>query len=1250
MLIVLGDMANSAAHRAQQRKIHGFLGLPDRLRYVDTDFDEPRVEGSCEWLVKIQKFRTWRDTSSPAIFLLYGNPGSGKSFITHFVYHHLSELSYDCSYYFFKAGDKLQSALASCLLSLASQMATSNSVIRDIFSEMQEDIVHFDRDNFQSIWRHLFVGGIFQTKPLRSHFLVLDALDECANSIDLLLLFSRIPANFPLKIFLSGRPNPEIQSSVRTLQLSTCEQQILPEHTMQDIAKYVENHTDFPTLGKSSSNYDLISTIQTKSDGCFLWVKLVLKELRKVHTVETTRQILEDVPKGMDQIYTRSLEPMSKEVYAKPLAKAILMWAVCSVQSITVKILQYALEMHIKDTIHNLERRISWLCGYLVILGPQSQIRMMHQTARSFLLDPENGSEFAFEEGHGHTQLARVCLQYLCSDELKAPQTRRSNVKYPLIQRSPFLEYAATSFYEHLRRSKLYDETVLELLYSFCTSPQRNILSWMEYIAKSGDLSHITKAGMAIQVYLRACASDKFGVNKTPVIRSWGTDLIRIVAKFGPNLVRFPPAIHFIIPPFCPVDSAPYQQYGRSARGLAVEGLSQKTWDDCLATIVYRERRSRAICVTAAGRHFAIGSSSRTVRLHDTTTCQEYGILEHGEAVRIVDFNFSGQMIASAGNKRLCVWDVTDRKLLWSVQLLSPPLALWFKPGNESVMVACQDNNLYHFDLTDEQDVTRNAWYMDYDHARDITIVPVAGAISIEHKLFAFVYRGGHINLWNWEYSEFVGSCEKPLARQQACPFHASSLVFSPVPNSNSLAAAYEQGEILVFDPLEGNIKASYKADTDNQVLACSPDGRTLISGDSCGMIRIFDFANLDSSDKKLHLLYVIRGHEDNIGALSFCNDTKFVDIRGPRVNVWEPAVLVREDTAASDISTLHANEEESLQGEEDHPITAIAISPSGKHVLCGTEAGAVLIFELTSGLKKQKLYDHGYGDCIVQLQFGSGSIMASADVSSKVYVRQITQKGSKWVIERTLFECRMREPIEQLLFSPNFSHILIATTLGDLVYSFATKKRNKLSWKTRIPGAWCNHPRNPAQLLLFVRTTLRIYQWESLEEITSEDGIMLDCELPVNLDISKACPCWNGVAMLCEYSELLHARTRATLLFLPTEQLEPTAESIRPLPALQSMGNRIAELIGTFGMVLGMSRHSFLFLDYDGWICSVDMDLLPPENYKRHFFLPYEWLSSNDVLIAAVTPNREFVFPRGGELAVIRRGLDFSTNAEPLE
>lgn len=243
----------------------------------------------------------------------------------------------DVSSYFFREGDKTLSALSSCLLSLAYQMACSDVLIREKFLDMLEDDVQIDRDNYQSIWRKLFLGGIFQTMSSTPHYWVVDALDECKTPASFFQLILKNDHHFPLRIFVSSRPSNELHSQLQGMQPPPQIQLILPKDTLQDIRWYVRNHTDFPSMQNHQSREQLVNTLVDKSEGVFLWVKHVLKELRQVYSEATLKKILEDIPQGMDKLYSRSLEPLSRAAYSKPLAKAILMWTACAVRPLLSK-------------------------------------------------------------------------------------------------------------------------------------------------------------------------------------------------------------------------------------------------------------------------------------------------------------------------------------------------------------------------------------------------------------------------------------------------------------------------------------------------------------------------------------------------------------------------------------------------------------------------------------------------------------------------------------------------------------------------------------------------------------------------------------------------------------------------------------------------------------------------------------------------------------------------------------------------
>jgi hypothetical protein len=128
-----------------------------------SSLEDARIPGSCEWLTSRKSFLDWQfNEDSPRYFWLTGQPATGKSVITAHVIGCLDEKS--CSYYFFKHGDQNRSSLSGLLLSVAYQMAQKSYGIRETLLELSQDDTFIDKDDYRSIWRRLFVGGIFRTE------------------------------------------------------------------------------------------------------------------------------------------------------------------------------------------------------------------------------------------------------------------------------------------------------------------------------------------------------------------------------------------------------------------------------------------------------------------------------------------------------------------------------------------------------------------------------------------------------------------------------------------------------------------------------------------------------------------------------------------------------------------------------------------------------------------------------------------------------------------------------------------------------------------------------------------------------------------------------------------------------------------------------------------------------------------------------------------------------------------------------
>ena len=315
---------------------------------------------------------------------------------------------------------------------------------------------------------------------------------------------------------------------------------------------------------------------------------------------------------------------------------------------------------------------------------------------------------------------------------------------------------------------------------------------------------------------------------------------------------------------------------------------------------------------------------------------------------------------------------------------------------------------------------------------------PTEVVISIEHKLMAIVYRALPIMLWSLETQHLLGSCSR-LSDKHADTSHGiMSAVFNPNPELWSLAVAYWDGEILLYDTIRRNKKCSVVSD--GQKLAASPDGRTLARGDAAGKVQLYDF-------ETLHILYHITLSGDSIAALTFSSDSlRFLDIRGSRANVWEPSALVRKD-----IDDKISERSESLQAtfvessatpDEDMSIINTMIScEDGRIAVCGRNNGVVDIQDLALPDNAPKeIYKHkgSFTEILLLAWVDTERILVSVDNASRFrVVRLVDDTKNGWSVPNRLLDGQLESefPADQVLLNPEGTRLLLSTSRHDTLW-----------------------------------------------------------------------------------------------------------------------------------------------------------------------------------------------------------------------
>lgn len=873
-------------HRSQLRELQNYLGVSELPEDDLTNLEDARLEGSCQWFTWKKHFLAWRDSHPDTLphYWLSAQAATGKSVMAAHVVRNLGDINADCSYYFFKHNDAAKASLSVCLRSLAYQMALTNLCIRQRLLTLKNDNVLLDKEDELALWRKVFLGGVFEVSLGRPHFWVIDALDECNSQNSIVSLLRKAKEGFPLRVFMTSRPTIDIIRSVSQLEDLIYADKMTAEDTRHDIELYLRVHMKNIPLQNEASCQKVIEAILEKSGGSFLWVVLVLEEMRSAFSEADIQQILEEVPQGMEALYERTLALMSRMSRGKHLIKAVLLWTLCVIRPLTVKELEHALKLDTGESILDLQKFIASTCGQFIHVDKNGRVLVIHETVRGFLLRQDLESEFAIDKNEGHGRIADISLQYLCCDEMKPPRAQKLMHIYraKVAKRSPFAEYACLYFSQHLRRS--HSENMQRFI-NLCTFLKGNVCSWIEHMARTGNLQYLIRTAKDLKVFLHARSKYHSPIEKEMQrVDSWELDLIRLATQFGRILTEYPSAIFWLVPPFCPPMTAIGAQFGSTPHGIVVEGLSSMTWSDRISCIYYRDRQTRALA--CADTTFAVGLSDKLIKLYSRSTCQEVQQLSNSQPAKILTFSNSGKRIVVSSVHYVTMFDVDTGEQLWQTRLPQECLTIRFADQDRILWLISKGGILSSFSVADGSRLSLlslNNPSDSEDTGAGFRRIFTCAAFSFELKMVAALQRGRPIGLYDMEDGTFFGFCNREsyseLERTDFALLWICDFVFNPNPETSSLAVLYHDGTLVLFDPCELAIKTYVQADA--QILACSSNGRVLATGNDTGTIQIFEFESLE-------LIYKVIASDHAIRSLAFSFDgLRFLDIRGSQCNIW---------------------------------------------------------------------------------------------------------------------------------------------------------------------------------------------------------------------------------------------------------------------------------------------------------------------------------------------------------------------------
>ncbi|KAH8881087.1 hypothetical protein GQ53DRAFT_848516 [Thozetella sp. PMI_491] len=1259
------------------QKISGLLSVNVPPDHDLNLFWTRRAENTCDWVVERPEVADWV-SGPPAsrLLWLHARPARGKSVLSSFLVNLLGEEGLSVQYFFFRAGDETKRSISSLLRSLAFQIALEVPAFRKALANTSQTSWKPKESDWRSTWKKLFVNLLFKMELDTPLFWVIDGLDECGSSQQVFETMSDLQHSAtPIHVLVTSRWNPVLSSAFDRLGSRLPVSALSLDHDLTDIQTYTEQELSYLSWDDEIKE-QIMDTILKQASDNFLWVRLVLEEIKDCHTEEDVRLQLDGLPSGMNSLFRR----MEESISDRKLAQQLLMWAVYSRRSLTLDELSSLLGSEFGKLL-DISSTISRLCGGFVVVEGGNQIGLVHQTAREYLTTSST-LPFSLEASESHANLLEKCIFAFNSASLKSNITEAS-VKN--------LEYRATSWTSHLESVRIRGDSnrQLDLLIQFFTST--SVLTWIYVLTLLDQLKILIEASRCLNVFIERKSREDAGIDPAlrrfedlELLKAWSRDLLKIPGKFGSNLVQEPSSIYSIVPAFCPQSSAIHQIFAKTSSSLVVKGLPDD-WDDCLARILIGGNQAASL-ISCSSRHLAVVSTAGVISIWDAVTFHKVQLLEHGEAVSALCFTENADRLATYGSATTKIWSPVTGNIL---QVISNPpdvkaLCLQFTDGHAKLLMGSNRRLVLEASLRNDVDDTWNLIdprLLDDDKSLEGTFLtsPTSLVISPDGTKIAAVYRRYPLTIWSIRPAGILKRVSRLSSGLSqgigAMPF---ATTVSWHPSSEELIGIFEDGSTFRLN-LEENFYQEKPPEPGQSPVGiqCSPDGTTYAIWGRQGTIKLYDY--LSSA-----LIYQLTA-ENSIRAFCFSRDgRRFYDIREDYSNVWEPNALIRLSAAddhptfsggsqAPDESVDKLNSVSESFADNPVPLTVVSAVPERPVFCIGDEDGRIELYDYATGAKRQ-VGQTPTTMSVDHIHCGEDARhVCYAELRGPVELLKLEVHGDKWKHERIAsIQPSLRSDgetkfIQQLLLSPDSSMLLVSTGRSVSVWRVSPPAMVK----TRVFGlsasscVWINHLASSEHLMAISPNSVSVYTWADLAEVAKSTigQSMKDTENTSKDQISSSLLSESSNPAHEEGTEERVAHAEATYSkghvlvtvsrCTPTKKLPPHYfvfdSTLLDLHG-QGSGNTAPLLPLIFPPEVSSKMHKplnvlrndrLVFLDKDFGVCTWHVRGL--ERAKRHFFIPRDWLTEHTISWLHITRQGTVICHRQGSFVSIQSELAFA-------
>ena len=476
---------------------------PANIKQVHLYQVQAKLDGTCDWIASNNVFERWvkpePSTSRERFLVISGAHGCGKSVLALSIVARLETAKQHTLFFSFSSSDGSRQTSENLIRTLLWQL------LQETADKESVDTVHRlsldGQPTVSELWEAFGRIASAVAKPI---YCVVDGIDECTdyNHTVFITIMQILEKSLDLRITLLGRPHV-FQSHSGNSPYVTIE--ITSAMLSQDIEALIYDEvakSDILSLPEFRNN--VCKTLKDKSDGMFLWVRLMVDDLNKSSSKSEFSERLQNLPCGLEKAYQLLFLHLSERLdkYELRLAQKTLAFTTTSCRPLHFDELRYAFAIYCRS----LEAMTQPLEKYLLLQPPQrllditgglismtdGVLRLIHSSVKEFLIRPENQwvcepdmavVDFRVDVILTHRSFAWLCLDYMSleKDERRILKPNEAQSTQKLSDSYPLLGYATIYTFFHLNQSGSPCSITLAKIESVLKSTQS--LLWIQHFA-----------------------------------------------------------------------------------------------------------------------------------------------------------------------------------------------------------------------------------------------------------------------------------------------------------------------------------------------------------------------------------------------------------------------------------------------------------------------------------------------------------------------------------------------------------------------------------------------------------------------------------------------------------------------------------------------------------------------------------------------------------------------------------------------